>query len=81
MPIHVWTKVGAGTWRDSHFSWISEFRSGLNSGRLPSDYYANAEQIIGSFVPDVWTLQKLLTRTVRREPKTEAWPLRPSHPK
>lgn len=59
MPIHDWTKVGAGIWHDFHLCWISELRTSLNSGRLPSDYYAMAEQIIGPLGPDVLTLQEI----------------------
>ena len=59
MPIHDWTRVNAGTWHDFHLAWIVELRSSLNGGRLPSDYYALAEQIIGLFGPDVLTLQEV----------------------
>jgi len=58
MPIHDWTRVNAGTWHDFHLSWIAELRNALNDGRLPDDYYAQAEQIIGPFGPDVLTLQE-----------------------
>lgn len=60
MPIHDWTKVGAGTWHAFHLAWIAEIQSSLNSGRLPSDYYAMAEQIIGPYGPDVLTLQEVV---------------------
>jgi hypothetical protein len=58
MPIHDWTRVTAGTWHDFHLAWIAEIRNDLNDGRLPSDYYAQAEQIAGPFGPDVLTLQE-----------------------
>lgn len=58
MPIHDWTRVGAGTWHDFHLAWISEIRNALNDGRMPNDYYAQAEQIIGPLGPDVLTLQE-----------------------
>ena len=58
MPIHDWTRVSAGTWHDFHVSWISEIRNSLNDGRMPDDYYAQAEQIIGPLGPDVLTLQE-----------------------
>lgn len=57
MPIHDWTRVSAGTFHAFHLSWISEIQAGLNAGLLPSDYYAQAEQIIGPYGPDVLTLQ------------------------
>jgi len=60
MPIHDWTRVGAGTWHDFHLAWISELRSSLNGGLLPADYYALAEQFIGPFGPDVLTLQEVV---------------------
>src|SRR5262249_33665914 len=40
-----------------HAAWLIEIRNALNSGVLPSDYYALAEQIAGSLGPDVLTLQ------------------------
>ena len=57
MPIHDWTRVSAGTWHDFHLAWIAELRVALNSGLLPPDYYAQAEQIVGPMGPDVLTLQ------------------------
>lgn len=58
MAIHDWTRVSAGTWHDFHLAWISEIRNALNDGRMPPDYYAQAEQIAGPFGPDVLTLQE-----------------------
>lgn len=55
MPIHDWTRVSAGTWHAFHLSWISEIQEVLNSGLLPHDFYAQAEQIAG---PDVLTLHQ-----------------------
>jgi hypothetical protein len=57
MPIHDWTRVTAGTFHAFHLSWISEIQAALNSGILPPDYYAQAEQIAGPMGPDVLTLQ------------------------
>lgn len=57
MPIHDWTRVSAGTWHAFHLSWIAEIQLALNNGLLPSDYYAQAEQIVGPLGPDVLTLQ------------------------
>ncbi len=57
MPVHDWSRVGAGTFHAFHCSWIAELMTALNNGGLPPDYYAQAEQIIGDFGPDVLTLQ------------------------
>jgi hypothetical protein len=57
MPIHDWTRVGDGTLHAFHVSWVSELQESLNSGLLPSPYYAQAEQIVGPLGPDVLTLQ------------------------
>lgn len=57
MPIHDWTRVDAGIWHAFHVSWISEIQGALNSGLLPSSYYALAEQMAGPMGPDVLTLQ------------------------
>ncbi len=58
MPIHDWTRVTAGTWHAFHLSWISAIQEALNDGRMPPDYYAQAEQIAGPLGPDVLTLQE-----------------------
>ncbi len=58
MPIHDWTRVDAGIFHDFHVSWIAEIKRALNSGLLPPDYYALAEQIAGGVGPDVLTLQR-----------------------
>ena len=57
MPIHDWTRVSAGIFHDFHTVWMGELRTALNSGVLPPDYYALAEQVAGPFGPDVLTLQ------------------------
>lgn len=59
MPIHDWTRVSAGTWHAFHLSWISELQETLNDGRMPADYYVQAEQIAGPLGPDVLTLQEM----------------------
>jgi hypothetical protein len=58
MPIHNWTRVDAGIFHDFHHSWIAEIKRVLNSGVLPEDYYALAEQIAGGLGPDVLTRQR-----------------------
>ena len=58
MPVHDWTRVSAVAWHAFHLSWIAELQRALNAGLLPHDHYAQAEQIIGPFGPDVLTLQR-----------------------
>jgi Protein of unknown function (DUF4058) len=57
MPVHDWSRIFAGAFHDFHLAWIAELRKTLNSGLLPADYYAMAEQVAGPTVPDVLTLQ------------------------
>ena len=56
MPVHDWTRVIAGTFHHFHHEWISCISRALNSGLLPSEYYAMAEQITGGLGPDVVAL-------------------------
>ncbi len=58
MPIHDWTRVGHGTFHHFHHLWVGEISKALNSGILPPDFYAYAEQVAGDFGPDVLTLQE-----------------------
>src|SRR5438105_3146840 len=58
MPIHDWTRVGAGTFHAFHHFWVGEISKALNAGILPPDYYAYPEQVAGDFGPDVLTLQE-----------------------
>ncbi len=57
MPIHDWTRVGAGIFHALHHGWITEIARALNRGLLPDDYYALPEQHAAGFGPDVLTLQ------------------------
>ena len=57
MPIHDWRRVESGIFYDFHHTWITEIKRTLNDGLLPNDYYALAEQIVGSFGPDVLPLE------------------------
>lgn len=57
MPIHNWTRVSAGTFHGFHLSWISYLQERLNDGRMPPEYYAQAEQVTGPFAPDVLALE------------------------
>jgi hypothetical protein len=58
MPIHDWARVDAGIFHHFHLEWIGDLSLVLNSGLLPPDYYALAEQIAGGLGPDVLTLQR-----------------------
>jgi hypothetical protein len=44
MPIHDWTRVDAGLFHAFRFGWISYLSQALNTGALPSDYYALTER-------------------------------------
>ena len=57
MPIHDWTRVGAGIFHHFHHEWISAISRALNAGLLPPDYYALAEQVAGGRGPDVLALE------------------------
>jgi hypothetical protein len=73
MPIHDWTRVEAGIFHDFHHEWISTIRRALNSGLLPPEYYALAEQQAAGFGPDVLTLQAPSSEA-SESPKTGAPP-------
>ncbi|MGC8640672.1 MAG: DUF4058 family protein [Isosphaeraceae bacterium] len=57
MPVHDWTRVGAGIFHHFQLEWIGDLSRVLNRGLLPGDYYALAEQTAGGLGPDVLTLQ------------------------
>jgi hypothetical protein len=57
MPIHDWPRVSAGIFHHFHHEWISAIQRSLNAGRLPSGFYALAEQVAGGLGPDVLTLE------------------------
>jgi hypothetical protein len=46
-----------GAFHAFHLGWIAQLQIALNQGLLPPDYYAMAEQVAGTAVPDVLTLQ------------------------
>jgi hypothetical protein len=58
MPVHDWTRVNAGIFHDFHTTWIGVLRTALNTGLLPEDYYALAEQSASDIGPDVLTLEQ-----------------------
>jgi hypothetical protein len=49
--------VQAGIFHDFHHAWIEELKRALNTGLLPGDYYALAEQHASGLGPDVLTLE------------------------
>ena len=57
MPVHDWSRVGAGTFHHFHGLWIGEISNALNDGALPPDYYAMTEQVVGGMIPDVLALE------------------------
>lgn len=57
MPIHDWTPIDAGTFHDFHQDWTIEIRRVLNSGILPSGYFAMTDQRILSHEPDIISLK------------------------
>lgn len=71
MPVHDWTRVISGIFHDFHQSWISEIRKSLNSGILPPEYYALAEQRSAGREPDVLALER------RQEDMEPAEPMEP----
>ncbi len=56
MPVHDWTRVGAGLFHHFHQRWIGALTDALNFGGLPSGYVALAEQVSGGPIPDVVAL-------------------------
>jgi hypothetical protein len=56
MPVHDWTRVEAGILHAFHTAWVAGIQTSLNSGLLPSGYYALAEQHFGRAIADVLTL-------------------------
>ena len=55
--MHDWTLVSAGTYHGFHTLWIGELTRVLNTGLLPRQYYAEAEQVAGDTGPDVLALE------------------------
>src|SRR5436190_13931760 len=56
MPIHDWTRVNAALFHHFHLRWIGSICDALNTGGLPEGFYALAEQVAKSPIPDVLTL-------------------------
>ena len=47
MPIHDWTRIDAGLFHNFHQNWITTLTNALNTGALPSDYYAWPSNLCG----------------------------------
>ena len=56
MPIHDWSRLGAGSFRHFHNSWYSKLGDLMNEKLLPESYYAMSEQSAGEILTDVITL-------------------------
>jgi hypothetical protein len=56
MPLHDWTRVDAGLFHHFHQNWTTALCNALNSGGLPSPYFALVEQNIRGPIPEVLTL-------------------------
>jgi hypothetical protein len=65
MPIHDWTRLEPGDFHHFHQRWISAIADSLNSGLLPPEYMALAEQVTGRPIPDVVALH---TRAPQGDP-------------
>jgi len=51
--MHDWKTVSAGSYHGFHTHWISELTRKLNNEILPSNFYAEPEQVAGQTGPDV----------------------------
>ena len=59
MPVHDWTLVDAGVFHQFHLSWNISLRDALNSGLLPSDFYAMAGRAAEEPISDVAGLERI----------------------
>jgi hypothetical protein len=57
MPVHDWTRVDSGLFHDFHQRGTVALCNALNSGALPSTYFALVEQNTRGPIPDVLTLR------------------------
>ncbi len=57
MPIHDWCRVDRGVFHHFHQAWTIELSYALNAGKLPTGYFALAEQFADGRLHDVVTLQ------------------------
>jgi Protein of unknown function (DUF4058) len=71
MPVHDWSRVGAGVFHHFRHSWIEAIERLLNSGALPPDRYAMAEQHTTHFTPEMLTLQSKSTGDTDQEAREQ----------
>ncbi|HEX4607160.1 MAG TPA: DUF4058 domain-containing protein, partial [Urbifossiella sp.] len=64
MPMHDWTRVGAGIYHHFHGRWLYAVAAALNCGVLPPGFYALADQIVQPFEPDVIALRRVTVRHI-----------------
>ena len=57
MPMHDWTRVRSGTYHFFHQNWIISLATALNTGGLPTSYFALAEQRTEGPEPDILALE------------------------
>lgn len=57
MPVHDWARVSSGTFHNFHLQWQAAMTAALNSGVLPSGYFAMVEQRADGPIPDVLAIQ------------------------
>jgi len=58
MPVHNWETVDANLFHHFHQRWTIAICDALNSGALPSHYFALVEQRAAGLVPDVLALER-----------------------
>jgi hypothetical protein len=58
MPIHDWSRIPDGIFHHFHHRWIAALSDILNTGILPREFYALAEQDAGRYAPDDLALQR-----------------------
>ena len=58
MPLHDWTRVDPREYRDFHQTWLPLIKIALNSGVLPTGYFAATEYSSPPFIPDVLALEE-----------------------
>ena len=61
MPIHDWTRADPGLFHHFHQTWITGLCAAFNAGRLPAGYFALAEHVAGSTIPDVLALERRIS--------------------
>src|SRR5438067_1014811 len=55
--MHDWTRAPGHSFHDFHNRWITHLTEALNDGPLPPDYYAETDQHMDRYAPDMLTLQ------------------------